>query len=80
VVEESFRDQVIQIDPGCCDRYLFFVGERAGKSLFFGGGDRKKEICGISGKYLEKIFLIQVLTNRISWCIIADVKGKGVFE
>lgn len=31
VVEESFTDQVMQIDPGCCDRYLFLWENERGK-------------------------------------------------
>lgn len=33
VVDETYRKQVLQADPGCCDRYLFAGRERAEKSL-----------------------------------------------
>lgn len=33
VVEEIYREQVLQLDPGCCDKYLFTQKQRADKSL-----------------------------------------------
>lgn len=33
VVDEQFKDQVLALDKGCCDRYLFAGGHGCGRSL-----------------------------------------------
>lgn len=33
VVEEAYREQVLALDSGCCDKYLFVQNQRAGKSI-----------------------------------------------
>ncbi len=33
VIEEQYKEQVLHMDPGCCDKYLFVTKQRAKKSI-----------------------------------------------
>ena len=33
VIDEMYKDQVLQMDPGCCDKYLFVTHDHPDKSL-----------------------------------------------
>lgn len=71
VIDESYREQVLKLDPGCCDRYLFRGNARAENSLL--------DLLDINDA-VNNIFFNQQITGLLESVAVDQAGGTAVFR